>query len=117
MTPNPYLPEQLSRICEMGREPTEAVSRVLLRLDLLESEGSRKFEYFREINEIKPWSKTAEGEFFLLHPEGCMCAATFRIQYMNSFYCEVWVEEIFIAHDKFAAQNLAKTKRLDGPAS
>jgi hypothetical protein len=110
---NPAVVAQISGLCEMGKEATEAVSRILLRIDILESGGSSKFEYFVEIDELRP-NAEAQGKY-LLHPEQCMCAAFVRIVEMTSTYGDVWLDEMFIAQDRITALDLASSRQLETP--
>jgi hypothetical protein len=104
--------EQINRICEMGREATEAVSRVLLRIDLLETDGKRIYEYLIEIDELRQDNTCTDPKRYVLHPSLCMCAAYVRLAEINHNSCDVWLDEMFISLDKIAAQDQANEKTL-----
>jgi hypothetical protein len=98
----------------MGKEPTEALSRILVRIDVIEEKGESKFQYFCEIGELQLLPPKGSNKY-LLHPENCMCAAYIKILKMTSTHGDVWLDEIFIAQE--TVTDLAIGRRLEGPAT
>lgn len=84
------IPRKIDALCRVGRETSQAVYRILRRIQLIEDRGTAFVDYLIVLQELQPLSGS---DRFRLRPGDCICAALIRVERLDARR-EIFLEDI-----------------------